>query len=654
MKISDDLIINAELHDVLFELRQQLIFNNSYLLGTMKETDTDIMVSCPYHKNGQERKPSAGIRKSDGMFHCFRAGTKVLTDKGAKNIETLINNSTKIMNGNGCWEDVVFHNYGKTNLMKIILTQDCQEKTIYATSNHEWFVKGYKKLIRTDNLKSGMYLQQVINRDVKYNFNLDGFLHGVIFGDGTRILRYKTKRSETHRIILKDKPIGCYYIINIPKFNKKSKLINYFKMSEDWNVSEMPCMNGKYISARSHQFDLSHNFKEPPNVDDDFDYKMSFLSGYFATDGSIDLSNISCADYGKLNQVRDLFISCGVAVRDIRCTTRTNTYVDGIHKLYILPIIRKSLSDAFYVLEDSIPPRKHCRTRWKVQSVEMTDIIENVYCCETTTKSFVLDGNILTHNCFACGETHPLDEVISYCLGYTNDVFGVHGKQWLLKNFVSISLEERKDVKLDLSRNRDTTININNREFVTDEELDNYRYYHSYWTKRGITDDNIIELFDLGYDKETDCITMPVRDEDGNCLFVARRSTKYKYFNYPKGAEKPLYGLYELNATTLVNFPKEIYVTESMIDALLLWQSGRYAVALNGTGSKEQLEMLSKLPCRKLVLATDNDDAGYEARKRIRRYITNKIITEIEFPPNRKDIGECTKEEIENLKESIL
>lgn len=343
MKISDDLIINAELHDVLFELRQQLIFNNSYLLGTMKETDTDIMVSCPYHKNGQERKPSAGIRKSDGMFHCF-----------------------------------------------------------------------------------------------------------------------------------------------------------------------------------------------------------------------------------------------------------------------------------------------------------------------------------------ACGETHTLDEVVSYCLGYTNDVFGVHGKQWLLKNFVSISLEERKDVKLDLSRNRNTTININNREFVTDEELDKYRYYHSYWTKRGIINEDIIELFDLGYDKETDCITFPVRDKYGNCLFVARRSVNTKYFNYPAKSEKPLYGEYEYlqvvnNAikidnmrgrgsckSALLNVAKEIFVCESMIDAILLWQSGRYAVALNGTGSKEQLEMLSKLPCRKLVLATDNDDAGYEARKRIRRYITNKIITEIEFPPNRKDIGECTKEEIENLKESIL
>lgn len=253
-------------------------------------------------------------------------------------------------------------------------------------------------------------------------------------------------------------------------------------------------------------------------------------------------------------------------------------------------------------------------------------------------------------HCFTCGETHTLDEVISYCLGYTNDVFGIHGKHWLLKNFATISIEERKSVKLNITRNRDITTTVNNRKLVTDEELDKYRYYHYYWTKRGIIDEELIELFDLGYDKETDCITFPIRDECGNCLFVARRSVNTKYFNYPAKAEKPLYGAYELRLLSACSQPKEIYVTESMIDALLLWQSKKYAVALNGTGSKEQLEMLSKLPYRGLILATDNDDAGRNARVKIRNKIKNKIISEVELPKNRKDIGECTKDEIENLK----
>lgn len=279
-------------------------------------------------------------------------------------------------------------------------------------------------------------------------------------------------------------------------------------------------------------------------------------------------------------------------------------------------------------------------------------------------------------HCFTCNETHSLQEVISYCFGHTEDLLGMWGWKWLNKNFTTIKVEERKDVKIDLERNNistkatmgnsklDNTDN-NKSVFVTEDELDKYRYYHPYWAKRGITDDNIIELFDLGYDSEQDCITFPVRDINGNCLFVARRNVKTKFFNYPKGIEKPLYGLYEYSKATLdmFNYKLEvakmmniyikdwapIIVCESMIDCILLWQEGHYAVALNGTGNQLQFKQLRELLCRKLILATDNDNAGQQARERLRRNIKNKLITEIEFPKGIKDIGECSKEQIQNI-----
>ena len=88
-----------------------------------------------------------------------------------------------------------------------------------------------------------------------------------------------------------------------------------------------------------------------------------------------------------------------------------------------------------------------------------------------------------------------------------------------------------------------------------------------------------------------------------------------------------------------------------MIDCILLWQAGYYAVALNGLGNELQFKQLRELSTRKLILATDNDKAGQNARERIRKNITNKLITEIMFPTNRKDIGECTSEEIKNIKD---
>lgn len=271
-----------------------------------------------------------------------------------------------------------------------------------------------------------------------------------------------------------------------------------------------------------------------------------------------------------------------------------------------------------------------------------------------------------TFHCLACGEVHTLPEVISYCFGHTEDMFGKFGWEWLLKNFATIQVENRHEIDLDFGRCNSSS-NVSNMsdivgcassddnnkqlvsQFVSEEELDRYRYYHPYWGKRGITDEWIIELFDLGYDKDTECITMPVRNKNGITLFVARRSVRTKYFNYPAGVEKPLYGLYELQVSSQSDRYEQVFICESMIDALLLWQSGHYAFALNGLGSSSQIEELKRLHIRKYILCTDNDNAGEKARVVLRKALRNKLLSEIRFPPNRKDVGECTKEEIDNI-----
>jgi len=247
-------------------------------------------------------------------------------------------------------------------------------------------------------------------------------------------------------------------------------------------------------------------------------------------------------------------------------------------------------------------------------------------------------------HCFACGEAHTLPELISYCFGY-DDMFGREGMKWLIRNFSAIEIEERADVEIDMGRNnisnKDSVLansNTNKSDFVEETELDSYRYYHDYWTKRGITDDDIIELFDLGYDKSTDEVTFPVRDEDGNCLFVARRAVSEKRFYYPKDVEKPLYGIYELKKSNIAI--NKLFITESMIDCILLWQAGHPAVALNGTGSQLQYQQLRKMPWRHFVLATDNDKAGQEARNKLSQNVKNKMYTEIIFPTGIKDVGD--------------
>ena len=72
--IINNVQINADLLDILTELKSELALNGLEYFHKIRDTGKDIQVCCPYHKNGQERKPSAGMRKEDGLFHCFTCG----------------------------------------------------------------------------------------------------------------------------------------------------------------------------------------------------------------------------------------------------------------------------------------------------------------------------------------------------------------------------------------------------------------------------------------------------------------------------------------------------------------------------------------------------------------------------------------------------
>ena len=260
-------------------------------------------------------------------------------------------------------------------------------------------------------------------------------------------------------------------------------------------------------------------------------------------------------------------------------------------------------------------------------------------------------------HCFACDWVGSLAELISLCFGYAD--FGAFGKKWLVKNFLTLEVENRKELEIDLNR-KPVQKSIN---YVSEQELDSYRYYHPYMYERRLTNE-IIEKFDIGYDKNSSCITFPVRDITGGTLFVARRSVKTKFFNYPSGVEKPLYGLYELMTCNFISGERHsgsVIVCESMLDALTCWVYCKPAVALNGLGNELQFKQLRELPCRKLILATDNDERGMEARDRIQKNVPNKIITQYIIPqikrPNgkvTKDINDLELDEFDNLKEIFI
>ena len=235
--------------------------------------------------------------------------------------------------------------------------------------------------------------------------------------------------------------------------------------------------------------------------------------------------------------------------------------------------------------------------------------------------------------CFGCHHKASLVEIVSNAFGY-ND-FGVFGKKWILEHFGTFDVE-----------NRDGIIHVPNRnitkkeyQYISDEELDKYRYWHPYLGKRYV-DMNLADIYDVGYDANTKEITFPIRDINGSCLFVARRSITGKRYSYPQNIDKPIYGLYEL----MHLFPntKEAYICESMFNCMTLTKQGVPSLALLGTGSEHQYKLLRELPFRKYIIALDNDSAGDNGAVKLYNALRNdKLMSRFIIKFKNKDINDC-------------
>ena len=234
-------------------------------------------------------------------------------------------------------------------------------------------------------------------------------------------------------------------------------------------------------------------------------------------------------------------------------------------------------------------------------------------------------------HCFSCHEKVTLEKFISHCFGM--DDGGAFGARWLIDRFTA-DVDNRacffEPIKQESTKNKQV--------YVSEKELSGYSFIHPYMKERHLEYQQIVD-YDIGYDRLTDCITFPVHDINGKVLFVVKRSAKKKKFYIPSGIDKPLYGLYQV----LKNFPstRELYVCESILNALMLIKWGKPAIALLGTGSDYQIDMLKQLNYRRIILCLDNDSAGEMASKKIKsRLKRDKFVSKLVIKEKGKDIND--------------
>lgn len=147
-----------------------------------------------------------------------------------------------------------------------------------------------------------------------------------------------------------------------------------------------------------------------------------------------------------------------------------------------------------------------------------------------------------------------------------------------------------------------------------------------------------------GQEHFLNCVIFPIFDENDNVSGIyGRKISSLNQLSDHLYLPGPRTGVWNWQALKL---SKEIILTESIIDALSCYVLGfRNVIPLYGVNgfTADHLNLLQKYLTRKIYLCLDNDQAGREARPRIKEKISplGIEVQDIYLPSELKDINEA-------------
>lgn len=241
-----------------------------------------------------------------------------------------------------------------------------------------------------------------------------------------------------------------------------------------------------------------------------------------------------------------------------------------------------------------------------------------------------------TMHCFTCGESGPLYHFVGECFDEDDDF----GKAWLLTHFGGKLSTGTVDSEYGKLLGWETK----EKAYLDDSVLDSFEPYHPYMEKRKLSR-KVCEKFEVKYDPQSECLVFPVRDDTGKIYMLTRRSVNTKQFLIDKDKEKPVYLLYNIKKMGI----NEVTVVESQINALTLWSMGYPAIALFGTGTKEQYDLLNKSEIKHYYLCFDGDSAGKNGISKFLKNIRKDVIVDIYEMPDGMDVNDMSPEEFDKV-----
>jgi twinkle protein len=555
---------------------------------------------CPKCSDGRKNKNdkplSVNITTGEWNCHnCFSGDTEVITSLGVFTMDELIGGPVFVIDGNGQWVKTEFKNYGKDNLFKIIITRNGEQKSIFATANHRWFARGKVKELTTENLRPGHRLKAVFPiRNNDYELVREGVQHGFVFGDGC----YENKKRNTRAYFCGEKDL---------------EMMQYFP-------EDLPVYKYTERVAIGH---LPECYKSYPYLDDNNEYLFSWIAGLFAADGDVaenGLPMLNSAKKEHLQFVRDVCNRIGIGTYTIKRYWREG--YGGESYIYRLPFIASTMQTNFFLLNKHKERflrfgKKYERKRWVVVSVEKTERVEDVFCCEVeTTNSFVLQDNILTGNC-----------------GFKGNV-RAHERKRENKHYEKPPPDVIKNIQI-----KEQVVGWFDGRGISKATLDKFMIFAKQeWMPQT--------------QKEESCIGFPYM-RDGELINIKYRDGR-KNFKMVKDAELIFYNLQTIGEK------KFCIITEGEIDCMSVYEAGfgvdqeieeetaelknepfsKWAVVSVPNGASkgnQKLEYLDNcsdwfMGLHEIIIATDNDEAGKMLQEELIRRLGVERCKTINYP----------------------
>jgi hypothetical protein len=331
---------------------------------------------------------------------CLTGDTEVVTRQGIVPIGSLSGTTADLLVpsrsrhgglvSRGTFVSAPVRSFGEHDVFEITLTRGRSRKTVRATAEHRWITDKFQETTTAD-LGSGTRLatlQATSLREGSRGIKEVPFAtaQGFIYGDGS--CGHSDERPAT-----------------LPVYNieKDKAMFKYFAGHEVVD-HEFPQLHGGTAVVFQH---LPRSWKRVPTMDDSRAFLLSWLSGYFAADGTVSSTGqatISTASWEAAQFVRSVAAVCGVGYGPIQKKLREGFPGREPSALYSVNLRASDLPEWFWHIDmhrDRVLAHNYVDRylSWTVESVTPAGR-EEVFCATVDgVGAFGLADMLMTGNC---------------------------------------------------------------------------------------------------------------------------------------------------------------------------------------------------------------------------------------------------------------